>query len=270
MDHLLRDIAPIPAQAWTELEAEAKERLTPQLSVRRIADFEGPSGWSKSSVDLGRTDPVPGPAGTGSSSMTTHRRRVLPLIEVRVPFTVARAELDNAERGAEDLELDDLDRAVREIALLENCTAFHGWEEAGIDGIVPSTPHETIALGKDTSRYPGAIARAVEQLRRNGIGGPYALAIGPEGYTRIMEATEDSGYLLVNHLATILGGDVLRTPGLEDAVVLSLRGGDFTLHIGQDISIGYSHHDGDTVHLYLEESFTFRSTEPDAAIALTL
>ena len=37
---------------------------------------------------------------------------------------------------------------------------------------------------------------------------------------------------------------------------------------GQDLSIGYDHHDADTVQLYLEESFSFRVATPEAAVAL--
>ncbi len=51
--------------------------------------------------------------------------------------------------------------------------------------------------------------------------------------------------------------------------MLSLRGGDFVIDAGQDLSIGYSDHDASVVRLYLEESFTFRVVEPDAAVALT-
>ena len=61
----------------------------------------------------------------------------------------------------------------------------------------------------------------------------------------------------------------MRVPGLNGGVVLSRRGGDFRLVVGQDLSIGYSDHDADTVSLYLEESFTFRALEPDAAVPLT-
>jgi uncharacterized linocin/CFP29 family protein len=50
--------------------------------------------------------------------------------------------------------------------------------------------------------------------------------------------------------------------------VLSLRGGDFLLDCGQDLSIGYVDQDADLVRLYIEESFTFRVLEPDAAVAL--
>ena len=82
--------------------------------------------------------------------------------------------------------------------------------------------------------------------------------------------TSEGGDLLVEHLSAILdGGDVVRSPGLEGALVLTQRGDDFLLDVGQDLSIGYSHHDGETVHLYLEESFTFLVAEPDAAVRLT-
>ena len=57
-------------------------------------------------------------------------------------------------------------------------------------------------------------------------------------------------------------------PGVEGGIVLSLRGGDFLFESGQDISIGYLSHDAETVALYLEESFSFRVTEPDSAVAL--
>ena len=34
------------------------------------------------------------------------------------------------------------------------------------------------------------------------------------------------------------------------------------------MSVGYAHHDANTVSLYLEESFSFRVASPEAAIAL--
>jgi uncharacterized linocin/CFP29 family protein len=269
VNHLLRGIVPISDTAWARIDEEAKQRLVPQLGARRVADFHGPAGWEHSSVSLGRTQLVDGPIGTDGSTVVARRRTVLPLIEVRVPFTVARAELDDAERGARDLQFDDLQRTARELAQLENRAVFHGWPAAGIEGIVAASPHESLTLGTDADRYPGVIAHAVARLRLAGVEGPYALAIGPTGYTRIMQATEDTGHLLLDHLTQILGGTVVWTPGLDDATVLSQRGDDFHLNLGQDLSVGYSHHDTDIVHLYLEESFTFQVTEPDAAITLS-
>jgi uncharacterized linocin/CFP29 family protein len=133
---------------------------------------------------------------------------------------------------------------------------FHGWPAAEIAGIAPASPYPTAALGTDCQQYPGIVARAVDTLRCNGIEGPYALAIGPAGYTRIVETTEHGGYLLIDHVVRVLGGGrVLWAPGVDGAVVVSERGGDLLLDVGQDLSIGYQRHDADRVHLYFEESF---------------
>ena len=47
-----------------------------------------------------------------------------------------------------------------------------------------------------------------------------------------------------------------------------MRGGDFELDCGQDLSIGYVDHDGHVVRLYIEESFSFRVRDSDAAVTL--
>lgn len=268
MDHLLRDIAPIPSVAWSRLDEEARERLVPLLAARRVVDWTGPKGWEHSAVNLGRTEEVEALPGADPGAVRTRRREVLTLAEVRVPFTVGRAEIEHAQRGARDLEFDDLRRAAQAAAEFENRAVFHGWPAAGIDGISQVSPAPSLKLGDDADGFPGVIAGAVERLRLAGVEGPYALAVGPDTHARIIEVTE-SGFLLLDHLARILGGDVVWTPGLDGAAVLSQRGGDFELNVGQDLSIGYHHHDADTVQLYLEESFTFQVTEPDAAITLT-
>lgn len=193
---------------------------------------------------------------------------MLPLAEFRVAFTVDRAEIDDLQCGASDPELDDLARAARQAAEIENRAVFHGWPAAGIDGITGVAPYPAPELGTDADLYPGIVARAVDQLRCNGIEGLYTMAIGPAGYTRIVETAEHEGYLLFDHLKRIVAGKIIWAPGIDGSVVVSERGGDFLLDVGQDLSIGYSHHDADTVHLYLEESFTFQVVEPDAAIAL--
>jgi uncharacterized linocin/CFP29 family protein len=58
-------------------------------------------------------------------------------------------------------------------------------------------------------------------------------------------------------------------PGVDGAVVVSQRGGDFLFECGEDLSIGWDSHDAESVDLYLVESFTFRVATPEAAVALT-
>jgi uncharacterized linocin/CFP29 family protein len=264
MDHLYRDLAPISEAAWSQIEDEATSRLVTHLAARKLVDLSGPHGWGHSSTDLGRVSEVPGPA----EGVSATQRRVLPLVELRAEFSVARTELDDADRGAGNIELRELDEAVRQIALAENVSVFHGYAAAGMLGITESSSHPPIDVDADVEQYPKVVAQATDVLRRSGIGGPYGLAISPDIYTRIVETDEHGGHLLFDHLRDILGGPLVWAPGVQGGVVLSLRGGDFVLDCGQDLSVGYRAHDADVVRLYVEESFSFRVVEPDAAVVL--
>jgi uncharacterized linocin/CFP29 family protein len=265
MSHLLREHAPISEEAWALIDDEARERLTPALAARKLVDFSGPHGWEHSASNLGRTVPL---AEAPVEGVTAAQRRVLPVVELRAPFSLARSELRDADRGAPDVDLSALDEAARRIATAENRAVFRGWEPAGIAGIAQATPHEQITLGDDCARYPRHVAHAIELLLAAGIGGPYGLALGPGAYTRVLETTEHGGYPLLEHLRKILGGPLVWAPGVEGAVVVSQRGGDFLFDGGEDLSIGYDDHDADAVALYLVESFTFRVATPEAAVAL--
>jgi uncharacterized linocin/CFP29 family protein len=264
MDHLYRDLAPISEAAWSQIEDEAKSRLVPQLAARKLVDLSGPHGWGHSATELGRAREVSSPA----EGVTATQRRVLPLVELRAEFGVSRAELDDADRGANDIELRELDEAVRQIALSENVTVFHGYAAAGMLGITECSSHPPIAIEADTEQYPKVVAQATDLLRRSGIAGPYGLAISPEIYIGIVETAEHGGLLLFDHLREILGGPLVWAPGVQGGVVVSQRGGDFVLDCGQDLSIGYADHDSDVVLLYVEESFSFHVVEPDAAVTL--
>jgi uncharacterized linocin/CFP29 family protein len=265
MNHLSRELAPISTDAWTEIESEAKARLSTYLAARKVVDFDGPHGWTHSATDLGRTVRLAGP----TEHVKARQRRTLQLIELRADFSLSRDELDDVARGADAIDLSPLDQAAERIAIAENVSIFHGYDAGGIVGITPASPHALIRLSSDLDDWPTSVAVAVNTLLSSGIGGPYGLAIGPLGWTGIVETAGHGGRLLFDHLGQILGGPVVWAPGVEGAVVLSLRGGDFVIDCGQDLSIGYADHDRDSVQLYFQESFTFRAVEPAAAIALT-
>jgi uncharacterized linocin/CFP29 family protein len=266
MSHLLREQAPITERGWSLIDQEARERLTPALAARKLVDFSGPHGWEHSATNLGRTGPG---ADAEFEGVFTRQRRVLPVVELRAPFAVSREELRDADRGAQDIDLDALAEAARRAATAENRAIFHGFEAAGIGGIAETSTHEAITLGEDCERYPRHVATAVEALLAVGIDGPYGLALGPDAYTRVLQTSEHGGYPLLEHLRKIIGGPLVWSPGVDGAVVVSLRGGDFLYEAGEDLSVGYEDHDADEVRLYLEESFTFRVATPEAAVALT-
>lgn len=264
MDHLMRALAPISDAGWELLDNEARERLKPALAARKLVDFEGPHGWRHSATNLGRVASVDAILPPGVSAL---QRRVLPLIELRAHFELSRAELRDVDRGASDSDLGNLDRAAREIATAENVAVFHGWEGA-IRGISEASPHEQASLGASAEHYPQAIASAVERLLSSGISGPYGLALGPDPYRLVIETAERGGFPLLEHLRKIIEGPLVWARGVHGAILVSLRGGDFLLDCGQDLSIGYISSDEEFVRLYLEESFSFHVATPEAAVAL--
>jgi uncharacterized linocin/CFP29 family protein len=135
-------------------------------------------------------------------------------------------------------------------------------------GIAEASPHEPTELGAAADAYPRKVAGAVEQLLCSGIAGPYGLALGRDQYRRVVETAEHGGYPLLDHLRKILEGPIVWAPGVNGAIVLSMRGGDFKFECGQDLALGYESHDGEALRLYIEESFSFHVATPEAAVAL--
>jgi uncharacterized linocin/CFP29 family protein len=264
MNHLLRSHAPISEAGWKLLDDEARQRLAPALGARRLVDFSGPLGWEHSATNLGRTTPL---ASAPCDGVSGRQRRVLALVEVRAAFELSREELRDADRGADDTDLAALDKAARQIAIAENVAVFHGWEGA-ITGIAGASPHQQVSLGDAVDDYPSKVAGAIERLLCAGIAGPYGLALGGEQYRRVTATAEHGGYPLLEHLRKILEGPIVWAPGVQGAVVVSQRGGDFILESGQDFSVGFDSHDGDVVRLYLEQSFSFHVATPEAAVSL--
>jgi uncharacterized linocin/CFP29 family protein len=112
------------------------------------------------------------------------------------------------------------------------------------------------------------VVRALAQLRDSGVSGPYAVLLDASAYAKLTSLTGPGGYPVLHHVQRLIEGPALWAPALQGALVVSLRGGDFQLVLGQDVSLGYLAHDRKHVELYLEESFTFRLLGPEAAVPL--
>lgn len=266
MNELLRDLAPISQAGWNEIEEEARRTLTLTLAGRKLVDFVGPLGWEASSVNLGRTERAGEAVRKG---VETRLRRALPLIELRVPFELSREEIEAFDRGGKDGDLQPVVEAARTIAMAEDSVIFYGARAGGIEGIAEAADHATLKLTDDYERYPKVVAEALSKLRNAGVAGPYAIALGPRCYTGLTETTTAGGHRVFDHVQRLLDGPVVWAPSVDGAVVVSLRGGDFELTVGQDISIGYLDHSAEAVRLYLQESLTFRVLAAEAAVPLS-
>ena len=119
----------------------------------------------------------------------------------------------------------------------------------------------------DPAQLPDAVAHAVTGLRLAGVEGPYTLLLSADLYTKVSETT-DHGYPVIDHVSRQVDGGVIWAPALDGALLVTTRGGDYELHIGQDVSIGYLSHDDEVVTLYLQESFTFLALTEEASVRL--
>jgi uncharacterized linocin/CFP29 family protein len=263
MNNLHRELAPISEAAWAQIEEEAKRTLKLHLAGRRVVDLHGPGGTSLSAVATGHLGSIEAP-GDG---IVARQREVKALVELRVPFDLARQEIDDVERGANDSDWQPVKDAARQMAFAEDRAIFDGYAAAGIEGIRQGTSNPIKTLPADVRLYPETIAQALSQLRLVGVNGPYAVVLGADAFTALAE-TSDHGYPVLEHINRLVSKEIIWAPAIAGAFVLTTRGGDFALHIGQDISIGYSSHTETGVRLYLQESMTFLLLTNEAAVAL--
>jgi uncharacterized linocin/CFP29 family protein len=265
MNYLLRDLAPIPKAAWDEIDDEARGVLKLTLAGRKLVDFSGPMGWETSAIDIGRTEAL---SASIQDGVQQQLRKVQPMLELRAPFELQRSELEAIRRGAKDADLEPVTEAAQQIAKAEDSVIFNGYDAGGVTGIAEAANETAMELSEDYEAYPKSVAGAISTLRHAGVEGPYAIALGPRCYKGLTETTSSGGYRVYDHVIELLDGPAIWAPAIDGAVVLSLRGGDFELVIGQDLSIGYLDHDAETVRLYLQESLTFRVHTPEAAVPL--
>lgn len=263
MNNLHRDLAPISEAAWAEIEEEATRTLKRHLAARRVVDMVGPSGLGLSAVGTGHVVPITPPA----EGVQSVRREVQTLVELRVPFQLSRSAIDDVQRGARDSDWAPVKEAMRKIAFAEDRAVFDGYAAAGIEGMRAAASNPAVPLPAGVKRYSDAVARAVGQLRLAGVEGPYALVLGADAYVAASGGSDD-GYPVFHHIERIIDGGIVWAPAIEGGLVLSLRGGDFELTVGEDFSIGYLGHSAATVDLYVEVSFTFRTLTSEAAVAL--
>jgi uncharacterized linocin/CFP29 family protein len=264
MNNLHRELAPVSDAAWAQIEEETTRTLKRYLAGRRVVDVPSAAGISLSAVGTGHLKPIAAP----DEGILARQREVKPLVELRVPFELSRATIDDVERGAEDADWQPAKDAAKKIAFAEDRAIFNGYHDAGIQGIRESTSNPIEALPGDVRAYPDAVAHALGQLRLVGVSGPYSIVLGAAEYTALAE-TRDHGYPVLEHVKRIVDGNLIWAPAIEGAFVVTTRGGDFELSIGQDISIGYLSHSDSAVRLYLQESFVFRVLTSEASVALS-
>ncbi|MGQ4378228.1 family 1 encapsulin nanocompartment shell protein [Streptomyces sp. SAS_267] len=261
--NLHRELAPITPAAWNEIEDEARRTFRRNLAGRRVVDVTGPDGPELAAVGTGHLSRVDGP----SPGVAARLRRVQPLVELTVPFRVSRDAVDDVDRGAKDSDWQPVKDAARTMAFAEDQTVFNGYAAAGVDGLRARTSNPVLRLPAEPRDFPDAVSHALSTLRLAGVQGPYTLLLGAEAYTAVSE-TSDHGYPVTAHLGRLLDGRLIWAPAVEGAFLLTTRGGDYELRLGEDLAIGYTAHDATGIDLYFRQTLTFLVHTDEAVVAL--
>lgn len=261
MDILKKSLAPITEKGWKEITGRVKEILDTYLTARSFVDIEGPNGLEFGAVSTGR---LRIPKNQPANQVGYGIRETLPLVETRKPFELDIWELDNIERGTRDIDLTPLEEAAKEIALFEEKAIYEGFSAANIVGLKESSTQAKATLPQDPDEFLRVIGRQVNNLSKESVGGPYSLVINAEQWVNLLNLSE--GYPVLKQLKGIVGGKVLISQNNPSSFLVSERGGDYELTIGQDISCGFDSYNSSKVKLFLSSSFTFRVITPEAII----
>ncbi len=264
MDILKRNLAPIPTTAWELIDQEAKEILKLKLHGRKVTDFVGPKCLKLASVNTGRSQRIETNAVEGVNYSI---RNTLPLIELKIPFQLKISEFEALARGAKDVDTAPLIQAAKNIARAENNIIFYGLENI-VSGMVTHSTHPSLNISGDRTQIVPKLITGIKQLIEAGVSGPYKLLLDANFYAEIYE-TADQGYPLIKKIKDLIGDNIVfvTEPGFR-ALLVSARGDDYQLIVGQDLSIGYNYHTSEKIEFFIFESLTFRVNTPEAAIVL--
>lgn len=261
MNLLKRELAPLTTEAWDQIDEQARKVLQSLLTARRFADVSGPHGPELSTVSTGR---LALPGGKKRDSHFYGIRQAVHLVEVRIPFELNIWEMDNAARGAQDIELSALDQAAAKLAAFEEGILYSGSDDAGIEALRQAVSHDPIPYKQEAESFISALAKGITQLKAAAVDGPYALVVDPSMWELLSSYVH--GRPLEDHLRYLLGGPLLLSEYTLAPFLISLRGGDLELILGQDIAVGYQKHDDENVELFFTETFTYRLLEPSAIV----
>lgn len=263
MDILKKDMAPITDAAWKEITDRKNKVLNNYLTARKFVDIDGPNGFDFSAVSTGR---LTIPKNNVKDGVKYGIRSILPIVEVRKPFELDLWELDNINRGARDIDLESLEKAVKQVASFEENAIYQGLDTAGIKGLSESNHYSPINLPAEYEDIIKFIGAQINLLQRNAVEGPYTLILEENYWLELINLVD--GYPIIKQLTEMLGGQIIVNDHSEKSFLVSDRGGDFELTLGQDVSVGYESHDSKKVTLFISESFTFRILSPESLIVL--
>ncbi|MHB2019588.1 MAG: family 1 encapsulin nanocompartment shell protein [Candidatus Xenobia bacterium] len=262
MSWLRRERAPLSDRVWQAIDQAAHDTARHFLAARHVADFVGPLGWENVAVRLGTSSAckLEGHAPTRASVCTPD---VLLLKEVQASFSLDWSAVESFERGGPALDTDAVEAAAREVALAEDHLVFYG--EGGLlkSGDSPSVLQGDWGTAEDVVK---SVLSAVATLDEKGIAGPYALVLSPSLYWACQRAGA-GGFPAARQLQAHVEKTV-RSNALQGGALFSLRGGDYQLVVGGDLTVGYLGQNETKLDMFVLETVAAQLLNPQAVCLL--
>ena len=258
-DYLGRREAPISAEVWKLLDTTMIEAAKSQLAGRRLISIEGPFGFGLKVIPLSDSEIA---EGITSSP-------VIPVNLLTTTFFLNKRDLASSVKDPV-LDLDPVASAAMACAAKEDGIIFSGIQET--PGLLGAEGSSSLALTKWDKVGTGAdqVIKAVTLLDDAGFHGPYCMGLAPAQYNLLLRRYPQGDGTELDHVRTILKGDVVKVPVLKKGGVLLASGRQYcSLVIGQDMSIGFNGPAGDAFEFSISESLALLIRAPEAICVLT-
>lgn len=235
-DILMRNQAPVSGEEWQRMDQTIVEVARKLLVGRRFIPMAGPLGLGTQYVTLDRlavTDKAPIAVDLGT-------RRVVPLATLEKDFTLLWQDLATAEQTGYPLDMGPVAVAAVTVAQQEDALIFNGTRQ--VEGLLTAKGHLTGTFGNwdDPLAAIASVAGAVGQLMSQSLQGPFALAVNPVTYAKLLKPV-DGMQLALKLMGEIATAGVFQTPVLPEnqAVVVSNGRENLELVVGQDLTTAY-------------------------------
>jgi len=245
-DFLLRDAAPFSPETWAKIDGMVVEVLKSSLVGRRFVDMVGPLGWGVEIAPLTGFDKIDGAAVAKDALY-------IPLKELSAEVVIKAKQLAISAATPFALDLGAVAMAAVTLAKEEDKLVVLGLLDAG--------KKNTVAMGDwDVFMNPfKAVVAATAKLRTTGFDGPYALVLSPAKYAQLASSMQQ-GRKELDMVEKVLGGGILQCPIMPDdkAMVVSPKGWNFDMVVGQDAVTAYIGNEGLDHRLRIFETLALR------------
>ncbi|AET33345.1 encapsulin [Pyrobaculum ferrireducens] len=188
-------------------------------------------------------------------------RRITPLRELKIRFTVSQQQVDLALSRGAPVESVEADKAAVKLAYEEDAAVLGDLLKSGDVVEISSWDRPGSAVQE--------VAKAVAELYRRYVPEPYVLFVSPGRFAKLVAVEEKTGVMELTRVKTLVR-DVVALPQLgdNDALLISIHPSVADIAVGVDAEVIYLGPEEGGHGFLLRETFAVRVKNPAGVLAL--